>query len=260
MIDVEAARRVQDPFLLEGAIFDQKYRVERVVAEGGFGVVYRGHHVSLDVPIAIKVLKPARADGSGTRAHEHVENFAREAQTVARLVHPSIVRVLDYGIWRAETAMTESVSLPFMVLEWLAGQTLKADLACRRGCGGRTPAETLALMRPVFEAVRYAHDTRVAHRDLKPSNIMLSPGPGGTAIKVLDFGIAKIMDDEPPPDTGETRTGGSSHVFSRSYAAPEQLAGARTGPWTDIHALGLLLTELLTDEPPYGTSDPTELY
>ena len=118
----------------------------------------------------------------------------------------------------------------------------------------------MALLRPVLDAVGYAHSRQVVHRDLKPSNIMLSPAEGHTAVKVLDFGVAKVVEDESIPESEHSRTHGPSHAFSRSYAAPEQLAGGRTGPWTDIHALGLLLTELLTDRIPYDSSDPTELY
>jgi serine/threonine-protein kinase len=236
---------------LAGALLDGKYRVDRVVAEGGFGVVYAGHHTVLNVPIAIKVLKP-----SGGDAAPRSERFAREAQTIAKLKHPSIVQVLDAGLWQSG----EGPALTWMVLEWLTGQTLKANLVGRRGLGGRNPTEAMALLRSVLDAVGYAHTQHIVHRDLKPGNIMLSPGPSGTVVRVLDFGVAKVTDDEPVPDTGHTRTRGSSHAFSRSYAAPEQLSGGRTGPWTDIHALGLLLTELLTDRPPYPSLDPTELY
>jgi serine/threonine-protein kinase len=244
------------PFALAGALLDGKYRVDRVVAEGGFGVVYAGHHTVLDVPIAIKVLKPTTGD-----AAEQGERFSREAQTIAKLKHPCIVQVLDAGVCRpAVDASSSTAPLAWMVLEWLNGQTLKANLVERRGRGGRAPLEAMALLRPVLDAVAYAHSKQVVHRDLKPSNIMLSPGDGRTVVRVLDFGVAKVTDHEPISDGEHTRTRGAAHAFSRSYAAPEQLAGGRTGPWTDIHALGLLLTELLTDRPPYGSLDPTELY
>jgi serine/threonine-protein kinase len=118
----------------------------------------------------------------------------------------------------------------------------------------------MALIRPVLDAVAYAHSKQVVHRDLKPSNIMLSRAQGRTVVKVLDFGVSKVVDDDVIPDSEHSQTRGPTHAFSRAYAAPEQVAGGRTGPWTDIHALGLLLMELLTDEPPYPSSEPTELY
>src|SRR6185369_11808292 len=122
---------------LAGALLDGKYRVDRLVAEGGFGVVYAGHHVVLDVPIAIKVLKSKPGD-----LVEQSERFSREAQTIARLKHPSIVQVLDAGIWRPSDAASGG-PLAWMVLEWLTGQTLKANLVGRRGLGGRTPTEAM---------------------------------------------------------------------------------------------------------------------
>ncbi len=245
------------PFALAGSLLDGKYRVDRLVAEGGFGVVYAGHHVVLDVPIAVKVLKTTLGE-----AAEQNERFAREAQTIAKIKHPSIVQVLDAGIYRpAPGEPLGSVGpLAWMVLEWLTGQTLKANLVERRGRGGRTPLEAMTLLRPVLDAVGFAHSKQVVHRDLKPSNIMLTPAEGRTVVRVLDFGVAKVFDDEPVPDNDDTETRGPAHAFSRGYAAPEQLAGGRTGPWTDVHALGLLLTELLTDRAPYDSSDATELY
>src|SRR5882672_7205162 len=107
-------------------------------------------------------------------------------------------------------------------------RTLKANLVERRGLGGRSPIEAMGVMRPVFDAVWYAHSKQIAHRDLKPSNIMLSPGDGYTVVRVLDFGVAKGIDEDTIPDSGHTQTRGSSHAFSRSYAAPQQLSGGRT--------------------------------
>src|SRR5256885_11327748 len=141
------------PFALAGALLDGKYRVDRVVAEGGFGVVYAGHHTVLDVPIAIKVLKATRGDLA-----EQSLRFSREAQTIAKLKHPSIVQVLDAGLWRpdadgsagapaADSPLRSDGPLAWMVLEWLNGQTLKANLVERRGLEGRTPIEAKALLR-----------------------------------------------------------------------------------------------------------------
>jgi serine/threonine protein kinase len=246
-----------DPFELGGRVIEGKYRVSRLVAEGGFGFVYLGHQLVLDVPIAIKVLKWSSSESN--RAAQ-AESFTREAQTVARLRHPAIVQALDAGISTLPVSGGRSEDIAWIVLEWLDGQTLKANLAQRRGASGRTPAEALAVLGPVLEAVHYAHARGVVHRDLKPGNIMLVPAENGVSVRVLDFGIAKAAEAEPLPETGQTLTEGGRHAFSRHYAAPEQLAGARTGPWTDIHALGLLLVELLTDRSPYPSRDATELY
>jgi eukaryotic-like serine/threonine-protein kinase len=250
---VMSAALSPDPFGLAGTVLERKYRIDRVVAEGGFGIVYAGHHLALDLPVAIKVLK--RRDHLGVDAwHELLARFVQEAQTMARLRHPHIASILDTGV-----AELHGESVPWMVLEWLEGQTLQDALLARRGSGGRTPAEALELLRPVLSAVAEAHDSRIAHRDLKPSNVMLVPTrKGGSVARVLDFGIAKVMCGEREEGTsGHTTTQETFRAFSMGYVAPEQVAGTRTGPWTDVHALGLMLSEVLTDQSPYAGQDAT---
>ncbi len=240
-----------DPFGLVGTVVDRKYRVDRTVAEGGFGLVYAGHHLSLDVPVAIKVLKRPEVDPDAWQ--DLLGRFVQEAQTMAKVRHPAIVAVLDTGI-----AHVDASTLPWIVLEWLDGTTLHDDLDARRGRGGRVPREAMEIARPVIEALAEAHAAQIAHRDIKPSNVMLVTGRRGELlVRVLDFGVAKIIDGEARAVTGHTTTAGAFRAFSRGHAAPEQIAGARTGPWTDVHALGLLLTELLVDAPPYS-DEPTE--
>lgn len=246
-----------DPFGLVASVLERKYRVDRVTAEGGFGVVYRGHHLGLDVPIAIKILKSeAYVRGAGDDP-DFAARFLQEGKTLARLRHPNIVAVLDTGITHTEA---RGQALPWIVFEWLEGETLDQDLARREGRGGRSPEDALALIRPLIEAMREAHDLGVAHRDLKPSNIMLARSARGVTPKVLDFGIAKLMAPAEVAGTGSTKTQGTLNAFSAPYASPEQLSGARTGPWTDVHALALILTEILIDEPPYAQGGPTELH
>ncbi len=111
----------------------------------------------------------------------------------------------------------------------------------------------------MIEAVAYAHRRGVVHRDIKPANIMLVDGDGGPLLRMLDFGIAKIMEGDP---IGDTRVGRSSGAtgFSPDYAAPEQITYSRTGPWTDVHALGLLFSELLTGEPPFTADADEQLF
>jgi serine/threonine protein kinase len=251
---VSEAPAAQDPFGLTGTVLDRKYRVDRVVAEGGFGVVFAGHHLALDTRIAIKVLKVG--DHQGPRHDDRLARFLSEARTMARLRHSHIVSVLDSGVHHVAEP---GVALPWIVLEWLDGQTLRSDLDRRRGRGGRSREACMDLMRPVLEAIAYAHAHGVAHRDIKPSNIVLMDTPLGPTPRVVDFGIAKVMEREEQAGSGDTATSGRGGVFSPKYAAPEQISGARTGPWTDVHALGLVLTELLIDGPAYPSDDSTEI-
>lgn len=232
-----------DPLGLTGRLLEGKYRVDARVAEGGFGVVYAGQHIGLVQPLAIKVLKcvpEASAGGWG----DLVGQFLQEARLVAKLRHPAVVRVMDAGVTSTED---HPEGLPWIVMEWLDGETLADDLARRqaRGDRGRGRAETLELLRPIVEAVAEAHDAGIVHRDLNPNNLMLVPGRNATLARILDFGVAKIMRPDARSPSGITTTGSAVRAFSPAYAAPEQLSGARTGPWTDVHALGLLLTDVL---------------
>src|SRR5262249_54086031 len=166
--------------------------------------------------------------------------------------------VYDYGVSRLPSGATA----PWMALEWLEGETLEHELDRRRGAGatGRSVAETVALLRPAIEAVAYAHRRGVVHRDIKPANMMIVDiDGGGPMLRMLDFGIAKIMEGDPIGDTRPGRSGGAT-AFPPDYAAPEQISYSRTGPWTDVHALGLLMTELLTGEPPFSATADEQLF
>ncbi len=251
---MEGRAHPSDVFELVGKTLARKYRVERVVAEGGFGIVYAGRHLELDLPIAIKVLRPQLDDGV-TAWSDHVELFVEEAKAIARLHHPAVVDVLDVGV----TALDGVRHVPWMVLEWLEGETLEAHLASRRDLSPRAPREAFALLRPVLEAIAAAHAIGITHRDLKPNNVMLVPQhePG---VRVVDFGIAKTRDvreDDREP-SGDTTTSSGFRAFSSNSAAPEQIAGTRTGPWTDVYSLALMLTEVLTHVRPYPEGDANE--
>jgi len=248
-----------DPFGLVGTRLDGKYAVEAVVAEGGFGVVYRCAHTDLQKTVALKVLKIPSHHAPAARG-EFFRKFANEARTIARIEHEAIVRVLDFG----STIMPSGDLAPWMALEWLEGRTLERDLDARgeTGFAGRTPIECLALLHPVIEAVALAHEEGIAHRDIKPGNLMLVTNRRGEVrLKLLDFGVAKVMtDDDRTPTLGQTSTQAHLQMFSPEYAAPEQMSGTRTGPWTDVHALSLVLTEMLTGEQPYKGEDSVEIF
>ena len=216
------------------------------MGRGGFGVVFAGFHLTLEIPVAIKVL---HTDFAGATDRDRAfERFHQEAKTLAQLRHPNIARVLDTGVLHHEGLP----DLPWLVMEWCAGPTLTEVLADRTS--GSSRAAVWRLMRPVIDAVAHAHEQGIVHRDLKPDNIILVDG----SPRVLDFGIAKVMAREAPAsDTAPTRS--AERAFTPAYGAPEQFAGVRTGPWTDVHALALILTEALTGRRAYRNLEGAEL-
>jgi TolB-like protein/Tfp pilus assembly protein PilF len=239
-----------DAFRLIGCVLAGRFRIEHQVAEGGFGVVYKARQLTLDREVAVKVLKTGDCVSAEQRRLFH-HTFAAEAHTIAHLRHPHIVEVHDFGV----AQRPDGEALHWMALEWLEGRTLEAALAERP----RIPrAAALALLRPVFEAIAFAHRRGVVHRDLKPANIFLVASAAGPVPKVLDFGIAKMVRGA-LEDAARGATTVGFPAFSPDYGAPEQFSRGRTGPWTDVHALALLLTELVTGRPPYPAGDEDRL-
>ncbi|MGF1465393.1 MAG: protein kinase [Sandaracinaceae bacterium] len=222
-------------------------RVESVAGGGGFGVVYKGFHEGLEEPVAVKCLKrPSHLHTAGQEDFQR--RFRDEAKLMRRLSrdHRAIVQVYDFG-----TTETASGETPYLVLEWLEGRDLEDELDARveEGLAPFTPAEAVELLRPALEAVAFAHDQNVAHRDLKPPNLYLTHTARGARLKVLDFGIAKVVDAGATPEDANTVGTTDLRPFSPTHAAPEQFWHRKygaTGPWTDVHAFGLILTELVT--------------
>jgi serine/threonine protein kinase len=243
----------RDTFGLVGTVLEREFRVDAVVGEGGFGIVYKGWHLTLDQPIAIKALKMPGAHE--TKAQTTVLARFREEAKLSYVLSQatlSVVRTIDFGATTAPTGAW----VPFAVLEWLEGETLAQDLARRRASGarGRSLPDAMKLLDPAARALAIAHQRRVAHRDIKPGNFFLLATPSGSPIKLLDFGIAKVMADG--PDGGEAaRTG--LLAFTPQYAAPEQIDQRRgeTGPWTDVYAFALVATEVLTDRAPFDAPE-----
>ncbi|MFO0605366.1 MAG: serine/threonine-protein kinase [Polyangiales bacterium] len=239
-----------DPFGLAGSCLDDRFDVGEAVAEGGFGVVYRATHASLGKRVALKVLKP---DTEGDPA-ERMKDFAREARTLARLDHPAVARVVDFGV----STLPSGHRAPWMALDWIEGETLAAWQRAHPGAR-LSRAECMRWMRPVLEGVAAAHALGVAHRDIKPSNLLLAGGDDAP-LRLVDFGVAGAFERGAPAPSGETMTASARAAWSPRYAAPEQIAGTRTGPWTDVHALALVVTELLTGAPAYPADDAMALH
>ena len=225
-----------DLFRLTGTLIAEKFRVERVLGEGGFGVVYAGRHLLLDIPVAIKCLKPFGAT-LDEQAHA-AEAFLREARILFTLQHAAIVRLYDVG-------MLPGSNVPYAVLELLSGRTLEHEIAERRA-GGRhfSARELLDTFAPILDGLAFAHERGVIHRDIKPANIMLSFGQGGASEpKLLDFGTARDGAFAQP----------SQHSgFTPRYAAPEQWDRTLgpTAPYTDVFAIAMTLAEACLLAPP----------
>ncbi|WP_437285008.1 bifunctional serine/threonine-protein kinase/formylglycine-generating enzyme family protein [Sorangium sp. So ce406] len=250
-----------DPFGWVGATIGGKYRLDAVIGEGGFGVVYRGHHLGLDEPVAVKCLKLLSNLAPAER-----ESFQRMLLNEGRLLHrlsranAGIVQALDAG-----AAVSPSGEwTPYLVLEWLDGAPLDRDIAERRARGeaARPLAEAVALLAPAAHALEAAHAQGVAHRDVKPANLFLAEIGGRPTMKVLDFGIAKVLSELSSMTQAMAQTGSALRAFTVHYGAPEQFHhrfGA-TGPWTDVFALALVLIEVASGNRALLGSDVTQLY
>jgi eukaryotic-like serine/threonine-protein kinase len=232
-----------DSFGLEGQVLDGQYRIDNVVGEGGFGVVYQGWHQSFKHAVAVKCLKiPVHYSAKATS--EFLDRFREEGALLSRLSeHPSVTRVYAFGTAEGP----KGGLIPYLVLEWLDGCTLEHQLHSQKR--GFSEQETHTLLKPVLEAIAFAHQQRIAHRDLKPANLFLANTLLGHRIKVLDFGIAKAMQEGEMITQVASQTSSGFHAFSPTYGAPEQFRPKRygqTGPWTDVYALGLVVTEMLS--------------
>lgn len=198
-----------------GQVLDEKYRLERLLGQGGMGAVYLATHLGTERYVALKLIAP-----QFMRNEEFVERFKREARAAGRLRHPNVVDVTDFGFARAGT---ESVA--YLVMEYLDGCTLSDVLAEEK----RLPLYWVAdILEQVCSAVHEAHQQGVVHRDLKPDNIWLEPnGLGGYRVKVLDFGIAKLAEAGPATDestnaaltTGQRSTTGEEPTLALTAAA-----------------------------------------
>ncbi|HSN98671.1 MAG TPA: serine/threonine-protein kinase, partial [Candidatus Nanopelagicales bacterium] len=249
-----------DPFLLSGHTIEGKYRVASVVGDGGFGVVYRGVHKGFGELIAVKCLKMPALDEK--EREELLELLREEGRLLHRLsrLTPNIVQALDVGAFTTDGG----VWVPYLVLEWLEGRTLASFLRERseRGEEGMSVEEAVRMLEPAARALGVAHAQRVAHRDVKPANLFLTEVGGSRTLKVLDFGIAKVLTDCASVTEALAATRDGPSAFTPRYGAPEQFSKSRgaTGPWTDVFALALIFVELVSGRRALDGDDPTQLY
>lgn len=239
-----------DLFRWVGATIDGKVLVEAVAGEGGFGVVYRALHLGFQEPVAVKCLK-LPSGLTTARRDAFLGGFMTEARVLRRLCRATsgVVEALDVGASAAPTGAWT----PYIVMEWLDGESLEGHLLRRKNArvAPYSLPDAVAFLDPAAEALAVAHDLSIAHRDIKPANLFLTQLGKKLSLKVVDFGIAKVLADNVISAEGMVRGGEEILAFSPQYAAPEQFDPklGETGPWTDVFAFALVLLEVVSGKP-----------
>ena len=218
-----------DPLI--GQLIQGRYHVERMLGRGGMGQVYLAEQVSLKRPIALKVLR-----GMYDQDEQFIARFQREAEQAARLNHPRVVTVYDFGPLDGGGF--------FIAMEYVSGPTLGELLKSER----LSVPRALQLGIQIAEGLQAAHYAGIIHRDVKPANIVVQTGD---QIKLMDFGIARVQDSQ----THLTHTG--QPIGTPKYMAPEQWGIGAIGPQTDLYALGIVLYQMLSGQAPFSAPTPS---
>jgi serine/threonine protein kinase len=227
---LEHEQSLEEQFI--GKTLDGKYRLDSFISRGGMGAVFRGMHVMLDRPVAVKMI-----NADLVSSPEIVRRFQREARAATQLNHPNIVDVYDLG-------QTGEGTL-YIAMELVTGQSLKDEIRAR---GALDAKRIVHIMSQVCDGLGVAHKANIVHRDLKPQNIMLTRDRAGAELaKIVDFGIAKTFEvDSHTQLTADGSTLGTPH-----YMSPEQATGREIDGRSDIYSLGIILYEMLTGEVPF---------
>jgi serine/threonine protein kinase len=250
---------VEDVFGILGTTLAGTFHVEEVIAEGGFGVVYRAEHVAFRAPVALKCLKiPGTI--SPSQSELFVENFREEAEILFHLSAqiPEVVRPLHADAMTLE----DGTFVPYIAMEWVEGRPLDSIIIMRED-DGLPPLQlrkVLRMLTPIAHALASAHHFQVpggavvsvTHCDLKPENILITERDNPVRAKILDFGIAKARDTV-RQNVGRITESEQNRPFTPSYGAPEQWVPKRygqSGPWTDVWGMALTIVECLTGRPP----------
>ncbi len=225
-----------------GDLIENRYRLERLLGEGAQGSVWLAYNIGLDSRVAIKLVYAERTSEVPTLRLE------KEARAAARLGHPAVVRVFDFG--RTVTGNA------FIVMEYLEGQSLAEKLF---ESGRLSPVEALSTLLPIADALVAAHARGIVHRDLKPENVFLSQDGDAIQPKLLDFGIAKL--NAGPVGRGGSITAAGALVGSPAYVSPEQASCREdVGAHTDVWSFCVVLYECLTGKVPFDSEDYPELF
>jgi eukaryotic-like serine/threonine-protein kinase len=219
---------MRDPELEAGSVLAGRFRVERLLGVGGMGAVYLVRHEVLQRQVALKLLHRELLSDLGMMAR-----FQLEARAASRIEHPCVTRVHDFG--------HSEDGIPYLVMEYAPGPTLAAALD---EDGALSVHRALELLAQIAEGLAAAHAVDVLHRDLKPGNIVVQ---AGDRVKILDFGLAKIVGADAPPSLST-----QGFLFGTpEYMSPEQVAGAKLDARTDLYSLGVLAFLLLTGREPF---------
>ena len=218
-----------------GKMLGDRYQVGGVIGRGGMAEVHEGRDLRLGRRVAIKILRPDLAKDPSFQAR-----FRREAQSAAALNHPNIVAVYDTGEDILTDPEGQDVVVPYIVMEYVDGMTLRQLLASGRRL---LPERALEIAAGVLTALDYAHRHGIVHRDIKPANVMLTRTG---EVKVMDFGIARAINE-----SGQTMTSASAVMGTAQYLSPEQARGEVVDARSDLYSTGVLLYELLVGRPPF---------
>lgn len=232
---VEILDSIDAPFL--GRTIAKRFRIQELIGEGGMGQVYTAHHQQLDRTVCVKVLRP------GLQTEPAVlKRFEREARSASRLHHPNSIQVLDFGV--DQGAM-------YLAMEYVAGQTLRDILLSEFPL---PEARICHIVAQVLAALAEAHAANVVHRDLKPDNIMVSQlRESPDFVKVLDFGIAKILESD------DNLTAADMLCGTPQYMSPEQAGGRTYDGRADLYSIGVILYQLITGDVPFNGRNPLEV-
>jgi serine/threonine-protein kinase len=224
---------------LVGRVIADRYLILAPLGEGGMGRVYLGEHVKMNRQCAIKVMNP-----SLIHDHESLQRFAREASSAARILHPNVAAVFDYG---------EADKIVYLVMEFVDGEPLSTILARD---GALDPRRAIDIARQIADGLHAAHELGIVHRDLKPDNVIVARNKQGREIpKVVDFGIAKALTDA--PQDALTRSG--LVIGTPEYMSPEQLLGDPVDARADIYSLGCILYQMLTGEAAFAAESREQM-
>jgi CheY-like chemotaxis protein len=220
---------------LPGTVLDGKYHLEHKIGSGGFGAVYHAQHTGLNRPVAVKVFRPMR----GNDSPEGLERFQREGISASRIIHPNAVAILDCGI--------STAGIAYLVMELLEGKTLTNELEEKERL---TIARSIEILTPVCDVLAEAHRLGIIHRDIKPDNIFLHQSREGEVVKVVDFGLAKVLDAEQGSDF-KAMTMAGKILGTPVYTAPERFFDKPYDGRADVYSLGIVMYEMLTGRVPF---------